>query len=129
MTTWTVDKPLTGRYGPNVSYRVDAGGRGIYGGFDYVVNPDAACDAVDVVGGSDGEAVRRWLPIIRDGVLAAVEELWSRNENVRGVRIRISAVHVHPVDTTTQVMWRAGSGFLRDVILGLGRSRPKRTSI
>lgn len=106
---YVLDHPVSGeiRHSPQMARRPE------YAGLTFEATPAPECEGVEVDNEDESSAdVRQWLPSIRQGVATRVARLHENGEAVRGVRIRITQVSVHPVATTPAAMMKAGSQLL-----------------
>lgn len=92
--------------------------------FDYAIAPVPGQEGFKVVAGADAdEETVRWFPDLKRGMEAGwliLQERYARFLN--GVRVEVTKIHTHPVDTTAQGCERYGSMFIEQ----LGRDRAVR---
>jgi hypothetical protein len=104
MKTWTPSRDWSGKYLPIVnSWKPQ------YGGFDYRVSKTDT-QAVEVV--AECEAAVRWLPSIRSGVESYCEEMRAEGEVFQDIKISLTKIYDHEMDTSEGVMYFRGRMFL-----------------
>ena len=89
--------------------------------FDYVVTPVPAVDGVEIVVGSAADAdTAKWFPDLKRGMEAGWVSLQKHDGHIlSGVRVEVTKIHAHPMDTTACGCERYGRIF----IIELGRHR------
>ncbi len=80
-----------------------------YGGFDYRVSKTNT-QAVEVV--AECEAAVRWLPSIRAGVKSYCRRMREEDEAFQDIKISLTKIYEHEVDTRERVMYCRGLVFL-----------------
>lgn len=89
--------------------------------FDYVIEPDERVSgvAVQIEPAPDG-STQRWFADIKTGIDREVQKLADlKHRELVGIRITISKVIAHEIDTTPQGCESAGREFVFDFLLPL----------
>lgn len=110
---WVLTAPHAGRY----RLLVASAGRGFFCQFDYSAVPDPAVAGLAVAAAEGvGPAVGRWLPYLARGMQAGWEELRAEGRLLCGVRVTLTAVRAHPLDTTEAGCERYAGRFVRELL-------------
>ena len=113
MEIWTIPEGLTGKYRPHINF----GDRGFWCEFDYAVAHVSHLEGIEVVHTkTDDEETREWFPSIKRGVERAFQSLLEQGRMITAVRVEISKVYTHPVDTTASGCESYGFRFLHDIV-------------
>jgi hypothetical protein len=114
---WKIPDVLAGRYRRHINF----GGRGYWCMFDYTARPASGLDTlmVEVAEGADADTAR-WFPHLKRGMESGWRVLQDHYGRLLvGVRVEVTKVYAHLVDTTPLGCERYGSEFIE----GLGRFR------
>ncbi len=85
--------------------------------FDYAVTSVPGRDGIEIVAGADADAETvRWFPDLKRGMEAGWLMLQEHHARVlTGVRIEVTKIHTHPVDTTARGCEVYGSRFIEQL--------------
>ena len=100
MERWTIAEPQADRFRLHINF----GGRSFWCMFDYAVAPEPGREGIEVVAGADADAETvRWFPDLKRGMETGWLILQEHDGRLlSGVRVEVTKIHTHPVDTTAQ---------------------------
>ena len=100
MKVWMVNREFAGKFLPIID-----GSTPNFGGFDFhICNSNA--DEIEVV--ARCEEAEYWLPSIKAGVTECCQRMQTEGERFCGVKIEITGIYAHSLDTTEKVMRSRG---------------------
>jgi len=114
MEQWTISEPHTDRF----RLSIDFGGRPYWCMFDYIVAPVPACEGIEIVIRADPNAdTEQWFPDLKRGMEMGWASLREESgQLLTGVRITVTKIHTHPVDTTARGCERYGWAFIVELV-------------
>ena len=120
MERWTITERLADRFRLSINF----GGRAFWCMFDYIASADPEVDGIEVLTSATVDSdTAEWFPHIKRGMEEGREQLKKHyGRLLTGVRIEVTKIHTHPIDTTVHGCERYGSEF----IVQLGRNHAVR---
>lgn len=113
MQRWTVMESFTGRYRRLINH----GGLSFWCMFDYSVTLDPEANAVVVSLNSEADSKsQEWFPHLHRGIMRGCEMSTERGRELMGIRIEISKIYTHPIDTTADSCEQYGLHFILDEV-------------
>lgn len=108
----TIVEPHADRFRMHINF----GGRPFWCMFDYAVEPAPGREGMRVVmaAGADQDTVR-WFDDLRRGMETGWAELQRDGLLLTGVRVVVTKIHAHPIDTTAAGCERYGRAFVMDL--------------
>jgi hypothetical protein len=110
MAIWTIEQQVHVRHRPRIENFPPQ-----YGGLEFIASHDAEAEGVAVELLDQATEASEWLPDILTGINEYQAQRMSEVRAIGKVRLRITKIHSHPIDTNSRLMRRLAREAIREL--------------